>query len=116
MDTPYAPVIGRPSRRVRTPRLARYFQRVVGGYSGQLELCVVNWQGDPDQTVASFTPGGELRQWDKRVEGDFLVFRAPFDWDRTGIMRWHYDPARQATEEMPREEAARLMLGNRVSG
>lgn len=116
MDEAYPAVIALPPLRSR-PRKALYFQRIVGGFGtdGRLELCVTNWQGDPDQTVSTLAKDGTSQPWDRREEGDLLVFRPPFDWDRTGLMCWRYDPRRQVTERMDDGQAERMAVNNRVS-
>lgn len=96
-------------------RTARYFQRVYA-HGARIEFCVANHQGDPNQHVMHMAMDGTQRFWQKREEGDLLIFRSPDDWDgRTGLM-WSYDRRLQRGEPMPTAEAERLAMGSRVSG
>lgn len=96
------------------PREATYFQRVYAD-GARIEFCVANWQGDPAQSVVSAGPDGRPREWDRREDGDLLVFTSPDDYDgKTGFL-WKYDRRLQVGEKMPQDQAERAAMSNRVS-
>lgn len=98
----------------QAPRKALYFQRVYLD-GARVEFCVGNWQGDPDQSVVSTGPDGTRRAWDRRQDGDLLVFTSPADWDGVTGFLWRYDPRLQVGEKMPPDQAERAALNNRMS-
>lgn len=97
------------------PRIAWYFYRL-NTDDGISEFCVANHQGDPGQFVQSKMPDGSNVVWDRREEGDLLVFRPPDRRLADQGMLWAYDKRLQRGEPMPQAQLEKLALGGRVSG
>jgi len=100
------------------PQTAYYFCRVHPAAENViLEFCVAN-SNDPDQvveTLAIENEGGEIFQkWEKRWEGDLLVFKAP-DGYVAGAIGWYYDNSRQRGEHAPWKVLESELLRNRKS-
>ena len=77
------------------------------------EFCVAN-HNDPDQIMVTKAPDGTEQIWDRRVEGDLLVFKAP-DGYFGGPVGWKYDRRKQCGWDLPRNQQERLALKNRLS-
>ena len=95
------------------PREAYWFERLRND-DYIVEVCVANWQGDPDQVIETKAPDGTIQQWEKRFEGDLMVFKAP-DGYSGGPVGWKYDRRKQRGKMMSMETRARESLSNRVS-
>ena len=97
---------------------ALYFIRLSGSADNIIrEFCVCNAR-DPEQfveTLAIESEGGEIYQrWEKRWEGDLLVFKAP-DGYVAGAIGWCYDHTRQKGEHADWQTLERELLRNRKS-
>lgn len=77
------------------------------------EFCVAN-HNDPDQTMETPQQSGAMQVWDKRIEGDLLVFKAP-DGYNGGPVGWKYDRRKQCGWDLPHDAQARLAIRNKVS-
>lgn len=77
------------------------------------EFCVAN-AADPDQEVETINPDGTMEKWEKRQEGDLLVFRPPSGYSG-GPVCWMYNRNLQIGVAMPREELERQALRCRRS-
>lgn len=78
------------------------------------EFCVSNAQ-DPNQYVESTAPDGTKQRWEKRWDGDLLVFRPPDGYAEFQPLGWVYDKQLQDGEATPQELMERLALNMRVS-
>lgn len=105
------------------PRKAYYFYRIHRAQDNWItEFCVTNHQNDPFQYVETLAfkegLGGDIgivhQRWEKREEGDLLVFKAP-DGYLGGAIGWCYDNSLQVGEHMPYDQLDREQLRNQVS-
>jgi hypothetical protein len=94
------------------PRQAWYFYRLKDDNLIS-EFCVANG-ADPNQYVETPAPDGSLQRWDKREEGELIVFHPP-DGYFGGPVGWMYDKTIQIGQAMPREELERQALRCRTS-
>jgi hypothetical protein len=93
-------------------RKALYFYRLADDDFVR-EFCVAG-ATDPHQTVRTLAPDGSEQRWDRREEGDLLVFRAPDGYAGSQPLLWAYDRRLQLGEAMPRRELESRAL-NRIS-
>ncbi len=67
------------------------------------ELCIAG-ASDPNQTVSTLAPDGTKQFWDKRWEGDLLVFHPPDGYAGDQPLEWHYNKlfqrGKRATQEV----------------
>lgn len=97
------------------PKVAYYFYRINPGDDRVAEFCVLN-AADPNQYVESHMPDGTVLRWDKRIEGDLLVFKCPAEYDIQRGLGWRYDRRLQVGRILPDEiELRRLAMRGRVS-
>jgi len=94
------------------PRTAYYFYRVREDDSLIREFCVAG-HADPNQYVETLAPDGTLQRWQKREEGDLLVFWPPDGYAGMQGVLWCYDRRLQIGEPMPRPQLERELLRNR---
>jgi hypothetical protein len=94
-------------------RTAFYFYRVRDDLVE--EFCVANHEGDPRQYVTTLAPDGTEQRWEKREEGDLLVFHPPDGYVSAQGLLWCYDGRLQRGVAMPRARLEKEMLRMRTS-
>ena len=77
------------------------------------EFCVAN-SGDPNQYVESMAPDGTRQRWQKRDEGDLIVFTPPDGYDG-GAVGWMYNRRLQRGRMAPRDLLEKQALRMRKS-
>ena len=95
------------------PRTAHYFYRLKDDNLVS-QFCVAN-SGDPNQWVETMAPDGTMQRWQKREEGDLVVFYPPDALASQQVIGWAYNRDLQIGKPMPREELEKLALHHRVS-
>lgn len=70
---------------------------------------------DPDQYVECHMPDDTVHRWDKRREGDLLVFKAPPGYDISRGLGWRFDKRLQYRVEMPDAMLEKFAMRGRVS-
>lgn len=78
------------------------------------EFCVIG-SADPNQQVETMAPDGTIQQWEKRKEGNLIVFRPPDGYVGNQGLMWHYDRTLQHGEAAPRDVLEREALNNRLT-
>lgn len=78
------------------------------------EFCVAG-AVDPDQYVETLAPDGTPQRWEKRQEGDLLVFHPSDGYAGDQCLLWSYNKSLQRGEAMPREQLEKLALSMRCS-
>lgn len=97
----------------RPPRVAYYFYRLKDDDIVS-EFCVAN-AADPHQYVSTLALDGTEQLWQRRDEGDLVIFRPPDGYLGSQGLLWAYDRRLQVGEAMPRAELERYALRHRVS-
>jgi hypothetical protein len=95
------------------PRIAFYFYRLMRDDFVR-EFCVAN-HADPHQTVETLAPDGTHQCWDRREEGDLLIFRPPDGYAGDQGLLWSYDRRLQIGQALPRPALEHEALNGRIS-
>jgi hypothetical protein len=94
-------------------RIAYFFYRLTDdNFIG--EFCVANYYADMDQRMETKVPDGSIQLWERRIEGDLMVFHAPDGYDG-GPVGWKYDRRKQVGEHLPWKQMHRYALSSRHS-
>ena len=83
------------------PKTAFYFYRLKDDDFVK-EFCVAN-HADPTQYVETLARDGTLQRWDKREEGDLLVFRPPDSYAGDQPLMWMCNRDLQVVEPLSEE-------------